>query len=608
MSISTLTSITIDNQPLLKFNRLVIEQKVNGHHKFSIVHHVSYDLLSSALEKAKSYIGAKVLITTKPVQFGTGNELQFRGLVSEVKLLRANGSAGGILINGFSPTFQMEGLPDTMSFNDQSVKEIAEQIISRYPSDRLEPQIDIESDETNPFVVQYKESDFQFLSRIAQKKGLWFYYNGRELVLGKPKSKNITLKYGENLSSFNLELRTKPVNFNFMGYDPASASNGSVSSNSVQYSSNSLGEFLFEHSKKFYPTEAQLLYNNPINEGSIDDHLNKRTETQLLSQSSDLLTLTGNSDVPNIRIGDVVEVVDPGFSVNSLDVLKIQEQNYGKYIITDILHVCDEAGNYSNEFQGVTADSALPPYGNVHNIPLAETQPAVVVDNNDPAGIGRVQVQFPWQQRNNSITPWIRLIQPHSGGGKGFYFVPEIGEEVLVGFESGNAEKPYVMGTQYNGAATSGYADSGNNIKAIHTRSGHIVKFTEDESIIITDKSGNEIHLDTSGSNINITAPETMNLNCKNLNINVGENMTTSVGMNNTEAVGAVKTTSVTGDANLFITGKLMEMIEGDVYSESKQNRQEIAQEDMQFQSAKNIDNHSQTVVTNNSGEMGTNH
>lgn len=57
-----------------------------------------------------------------------------------------------------------------------------------------------------------------------------------------------------------------------------------------------------------------------------------------------------------------------------------------------------------------------------------------------------------------------------------------------------------------------------NCVKFIQTRSGHRVVFTEDESIIMTDKSGSEIHLDTTGSNINITSPETMMLNCKNMN------------------------------------------------------------------------------------------
>jgi type VI secretion system secreted protein VgrG len=127
------------------------------------------------------------------------------------------------------------------------------------------------------------------------------------------------------------------------------------------------------------------------------------------------------------------------------------------------------------------------------------------------------------------------------------------------------------------------------------------VKFTEDESIIITDKSGNEIHLDTTGSNINITAPETMNLNCKNLNINVGENMTTSVGQNITTSAGAdiVERTETSdnrteiSDEKTFRQSKSSESFYEEVgISSTKEN--------MTLQSAK-------TVITN-SGEYGSSH
>ena len=155
------------------------------------------------------------------------------------------------------------------------------------------------------------------------------------------------------------------------------------------------------------------------------------------------------------------------------------------------------------------------------------------------------------------------------------------------------------------------------------TRSGHKVIFTEGESII-TAKSGNEIHLDTTGSNINITAPETMTLNCKNMNINVTENMTTSVGMNQsdmigmnrsqsiglnaTQSVGAMKMTSVVGDASMFITGKLTEMIEGDVHSETKKERQETSGGKSVSQSEDHTELHSQTQVHNNSAEKSQSH
>ncbi len=95
----------------------------------------------------------------------------------------------------------------------------------------------------------------------------------------------------------------------------------------------------------------------------------------------------------------------------------------------------------------------------------------------------------------------------------------------------------FVIGGIFHGQVGLG-GGSDNRVKSIQTRSGHRIIFTEDESIVITDKSGNEIHLDTTGSNISVTAPETMMLNCKNMNINVGENMSTSVGMNQSKTVG----------------------------------------------------------------------
>ena len=83
--------------------------------------------------------------------------------------------------------------------------------------------------------------------------------------------------------------------------------------------------------------------------------------------------------------------------------------------------------------------------------------------------------------KRNEMTPWIRVVQPYTGGGKGFYFVPEIGEEVMIDFEGGNAERPFVLGAHYNGEAKSGYHNADNRVKAIHTKSGHKLIFTEDE-------------------------------------------------------------------------------------------------------------------------------
>lgn len=122
----------------------------------------------------------------------------------------------------------------------------------------------------------------------------------------------------------------------------------------------------------------------------------------------------------------------------------------------------------------------------------------------------------------------------------------------------------------------------------------------------MTDKSGNEIHLDTTGSNINITAPETMTFNCKNLNINVRENMTTSVGQNITTSAGADITESAAGNRTEN-SDKRTEIIDNE-YFRGAENVDMFAkkvsatstEEDMLLQSNK--------ILNVNSGEYGTGH
>ncbi|OED46944.1 hypothetical protein AB832_00730 [Flavobacteriaceae bacterium (ex Bugula neritina AB1)] len=64
----------------------------------------------------------------------------------------------------------------------------------------------------------------------------------------------------------------------------------------------------------------------------------------------------------------------------------------------------------------------------IHRFPKSDIQVATVIENNDPDGLSRVKVQFPWQKHLGSTTPWIRMMLPHAGVDKGFHFIPEIGE------------------------------------------------------------------------------------------------------------------------------------------------------------------------------------
>lgn len=600
MPISTKITIEIAGETLTRFSKLVINQKVQTHHRFSLLQPLPKEFVGQAVEKAQRYVGEPIKITITPSSMMTASPFVFNGIITEAQMVRTSGASGGIIINGYSPTILLEGTPHIRSFSDKSLGDIVNEVLKNYSQANLNPAVSIEKDATLPYTVQYSESDFGFLCRIAQKKGQWIYYNGEELTFGKPNSKNFTLEYGRSLHSFNIEMRAKSLGFEYLGYDPSAGEAQKAGSMEVNYQPQGFSKTLFETSKKLFPNNSTMLYSHALEEGNSRTHLVDRITTQLQSRSADLVTAKGDSDETGLRIGDVVEIKEPAFSLTGNLLDGLQEQNFGSYIITDIMHICDESGNYHNSFDAVPESVVSPPYGNVHSFPTAESQPATVVSNSDPAGLGRVQVAFEWQKEAGLQTPWIRMINPHSGGGKGFYFIPEVGEEVLVGFEGGNAEKPFVLGAMYNGGASSGYAAETNKIKAIHTRSGHIIKFTEDESIIITDKSGNEIQLDTVGSNINISAPN-------DINISAGGNMTLSAGKNVSIGAGENISSTAANDIMQSATGNITEIsdnrteiVEKDytkLSDTSNTQAQEIsimsAVESMTLQSGKTIENNS---------------
>ncbi|NRS90682.1 uncharacterized protein involved in type VI secretion and phage assembly [Flavobacterium sp. 7E] len=162
----------------------------------------------------------------------------------------------------------------------------------------------------------------------------------------------------------------------------------------------------------------------------------------------------------------------------------------------------------------------------------------------------------------------MRKLQPHSGAGKGFYFIPEIGEEVLVRFEGNNAQNPYVLGSQYNGSESSGYNSEGNDQKAIHTRSGTKIAFNDSEgSILIEDPSGNTWQMDGQG-NISVNAPKNFTLNAgEDVNITAGKNVSVSAGESMTNSANKVITQTAGQDITQTAAGD---------FTESANNKSEI--------------------------------
>jgi uncharacterized protein involved in type VI secretion and phage assembly len=141
----------------------------------------------------------------------------------------------------------------------------------------------------------------------------------------------------------------------------------------------------------------------------------------------------------------------------------------------------------------------------------------IVTNNQDPEGMGRVKVNFPWLNDEDE-SAWARVATLMAGNGRGIYFLPEVEDEVLVAFEHGDLSFPYVIGSLWNGKdATPAKNDDGkNNLRLIKSRSGHTICLNDEdgkEKIEIVDKSGkNCLVFDTANNTITITSDQDINL------------------------------------------------------------------------------------------------
>lgn len=156
----------------------------------------------------------------------------------------------------------------------------------------------------------------------------------------------------------------------------------------------------------------------------------------------------------------------------------------GTFGVTEVVHRLEDQ-QYTNTFTATPA----PRFGNrprprprvSHGLVTAE-----VVDNIDPDTMGRIQVRYRWQARSDDDptqrTSWVRMVTPYAGRDRGVAFLPEVGDEVVLGFERGDPERPFVLGSTWNGVDvapdTAGVGED-NGVKQIVTRSGNTIRLVD---------------------------------------------------------------------------------------------------------------------------------
>lgn len=578
-------------------------------------------------------------------------DINFKGII-----LSASGSRSSteyvINVQAYSWDALLSDNQTCKSFEDKTLNDIINDVIDDY-SDHLDSEVDSRFTDTIPYCVQYNETNYQFLQRLARRYGEWLYNDGERIVFGNlPEGESVKLAYpSQDIPSYNVDLNMQHVAFkhvasSYNSYD----ANQKEGVEEMQKEYNTLSEQVFQASQNCYvkPTLQNLHSGGFANTDGRETILNVSTKTQARGQKAGMLTYSGNTYCSKLKIGSSLLIVD-NYITNSASNEK-SKVNQDEILITELVHYFSADETYSNHFVGVPSACDYPPYSNSDVYPVAQSCRAKVTDNEDPNNLGRIRVQFDWQALldDEMMTPWLRMAQPYAGGGKGFSFIPEIGEEVMIDFEGGNAERPYVKGTLYNGVGDPDgkwlpNSNSANQVKAIRTRNGHtieihdegndgyiriydnekenyILTFSTDEKLIKLESTGNiELYAKNdiimhAGHDINASADNDVFLAAGNdmqrtadndIREHAGNDRSTSIGRNDSLTVEANQFIRINDNKDEQIAHKLQITAENireeaqDKFLQYSTTHQQKASDDMAMNAGNRIDIKASKVKVN---------
>lgn len=472
--------ITTEKGKIFPFSFLTINQRFNGHHSFEL--RFNHDVLEKPnaiiLENAKDYLGLTITFTLKAKESSGYPDNIFKAIITEIGICNNIGSSGDLIFKGYSPSILLEGGKNNASFTQKNLNQIVKSALGTVPGNLLNTVINPKYKSVIPYLVQYQETAFEFMRRLAGEYGEWFFYDGKNLNFGKPGNlPNVELKYPRDITDLSLNVKVVPLKFTHVDY--FSKNNEKLLSDSTSQQVDGLDKFgshAMNVSNKLFADKVTLFSDKKAIAKSELDTIVKAEKS---SRAADLVYISASSDSPYVNPGTLLKVAATKADTKS-------DEDFGKYLIMNVSHSTDGLGNYSNSFTGIAASVEVVP--NPYDAaPEAEPQLAIVKQNNDPDNLGRVKVQFLWQD-GQETTPWIRVMSLHAGsrtGGdknRGLFFTPEVDDYVIVGFAQNDPNRPFVMGSVPHGKAIDTAKNSDNHIKAIRTRSGSTIYFKDKEN------------------------------------------------------------------------------------------------------------------------------
>lgn len=450
-------------------------------------------------------------------------DIEFEGWVTSAKGIRKE-TEYVIKVVAETKEVILKDSPDYMYYNEMKL----ESIVTFVAKNRGGIDVEVNTKSSDPifYTAQYRETSYQFLQRLAQRYGEWMFNNGKKFHFGKfNKQETVTLAYpSKDLEYYSANLQTYRVaNHLFMpqGYNDTTNYVEDYDEGNVDLGSrlNDITYHAWQDKSDYWTTDdatAQGIEQDDkvkvsyYAEKMDYDFFNDAYISYVFGRRSNMLVYEGKSFCSKLEIGAKLTIKDNYISNDSSQ--QKSEVQQDEILITEVIHSFTADEQYENRFKGIATEADYPPYLDPTVYPVCNHPiRAVVKDNEDPKHWGRVRVRFQGPSSKiaavvgktnddkdiyedpRSWTPWLKVSQPYSGPSGdaedntiyGSHWLPERGGQVLVDFEGGNFERPFVCGA----LVTSGFSrdDSkwyigDNNVKAIRTASGHTIEIHDNQN------------------------------------------------------------------------------------------------------------------------------
>ncbi len=498
-----------------------LKQYINDHHVLKVTispEDGGYEAISDP-NPYMNMLGQSISFGIKPItdKIDESLTLEFIGIITEVRFENGIDDINMLILTAKSPTIAMDGAKRNSFSTELTASDAISSVLGNYQITLGE--IDATS-KTMPYSVQYRETDYEYIKRLAASAGKFAFYDGKEFRLVSAGSSNEhELRWRENLGSFSLGLGTVSCNYkgSSYNYEADSLHEESTDTGNSKTSLSLFSRKSFEVSEEIYGDPGYWddveMVQDAKSLGDVLDNEKARAMGKMVNGH-------GFSIIPSVSVGHCVKINQMG---------AFNEQ----FWVTEVVHIFSKTGKYHNQFKCVPLDVAYPTNPATLSKTLAKIQRAKVTDIVDPDGLGRIQVAFIW---DDSVKIWARYVSLHAGEDRGFYCLPEIDDEVLVVFEEGDPDRPIIIGSLYNKTQIQPFsADDENTCKMFKTKSGNQIIFTDEsggEKIEISHGDGkNALILDLSGPSITILSDGgDITLEGKNITLKAEDGITLEAG------------------------------------------------------------------------------